>query len=93
MKAKLVSESVNDIFKPKSKDEIIRNLYKLSQYELNDKLRSASGNGHKDVVSMLLDAGAQVDAKDNSGSTALMIASWNGHKDVVEVLKKHGAKE
>jgi len=34
-----------------------------------------------------------VSAKDNDGSTALMIAEEAGHTEIVELLKKAGAKE
>ena len=32
-------------------------------------------------------------AKNNVGSTALMIAAENGHTDIAQMLKKAGAKE
>jgi hypothetical protein len=37
----------------------------------------------KEVVQTLLAKGADMDAKDNDGSTALMVASQNGHLEVV----------
>ena len=85
--------NIYNILKPKSRADITRDLSKLSQAELNDKLISASRNGHKDVVSMLLQAGAQVDAKDTYGWTALMWASSrNGYKDIVSMLLQAGAQ-
>ncbi|MEW6112716.1 MAG: ankyrin repeat domain-containing protein, partial [Thermodesulfobacteriota bacterium] len=44
-----------------------------------------------DVVSVLLDKGGDVDAKDKDGGTALMEASKKGHVDVVKVLLDKGA--
>jgi len=41
----------------------------------------------------LLDAGADVNAKDYYGHTPLMIASQCKHKEIIELLKKYGAKE
>jgi ankyrin repeat protein len=34
-----------------------------------------------------------VNAKDDSGKTALMYASKKGHKEIVKLLKSYGAKE
>jgi len=43
------------------------------------------------VVSALLKAGADVNAEDTDGHTALMVASILGHKDVVSALRNAGA--
>ena len=51
----------------------------------------ASQQGHLDVVQALLAKGADVNAKDNDGATALMLASQNGHLDVVQALLAKGA--
>jgi ankyrin repeat protein len=44
-----------------------------------------------EVVELLLDAGAPIDATDNRGRTALMIAAELGHATIVEVLLDRGA--
>jgi ankyrin repeat protein len=44
-----------------------------------------------DVVALLLDAGAPIDAAVNRGRTALMIAAERGHAAVVEALLARGA--
>jgi len=93
MKAKFVNESIESFLEPMSKADIIGDLSKLSKAELGDKLILASENGHKDIVQMLLDAGADVNVKGNGGRTALMYASAKGHKDVATILRKHDAKE
>ena len=52
----------------------------------------AADFGYTAAVQALLDAGADVNAKDKEGVTALMEAQENGHTEVVEILKKAGAK-
>jgi len=58
-------------------------------------LHDAARAGHADVLVLLLDAGALVDAElsvsDSSGLTALAIAAGEGHVDAVRVLIKRGA--
>jgi len=41
---------------------------------------------------VLLEHGADVEAKGNDGETALQIAAERGHDEVVELLREHGAK-
>jgi ankyrin repeat protein len=53
----------------------------------------AAERGHKEVVELLLESGADVNAKSNIGWTALMLAAFNGHKEIVEILKSYGARE
>ncbi|KAJ0058548.1 hypothetical protein NL108_016635, partial [Boleophthalmus pectinirostris] len=48
--------------------------------------------GHKDAVALLLDHGAQVDARSNDGLTALGFAAAAGHLDIVTMLSQHRAK-
>jgi uncharacterized protein len=55
-------------------------------------LHLAVGVGHKDVVKLLLDHSAEVDAKNNEGVTPLYLAAVEGHKDVVKLLLDHGAE-
>ncbi|MCJ1246736.1 hypothetical protein MMC30_003945 [Trapelia coarctata] len=51
----------------------------------------ASCFGHQEVVSTLLDSGAQVDRQDRNQWTALMWAMTNRHKDIAKILLDHGA--
>jgi len=56
----------------------------------NYALRWASNNGHTEVVKLLLNAGADVHAKDDE---ALRWASENRHTEVIKLLKDHISKE
>lgn len=53
----------------------------------------AAGRGHVDIVRILLDAGAKVNAKNRDGTTALMAAERWGNTEIIEMLKQAGAKE
>ncbi|XP_011601876.2 protein TANC2-like isoform X2 [Takifugu rubripes] len=48
--------------------------------------------GHSDVVALLLDQGAQVDAQSHDGLTALGFAAAAGHLDIVTILSQNAAK-
>jgi ankyrin repeat protein len=54
-------------------------------------LMVAARRGHGDLVELLLNAGAEINAKGHFGSTALMIAAEHGRKDMVELLLNAGA--
>jgi ankyrin repeat protein len=43
-------------------------------------------NGHEDVVSALIKAGANVNEKDDRGNTALIYAAGKGHIAIVNML-------
>lgn len=51
----------------------------------------ASGEGKLDVVRYLLDEGADVSAREDSGGTALSEAAYYGHLDVIKELLLRGA--
>src|SRR5436190_1806753 len=59
--------------------------------EVNQTLHWAGLNGHEAIVQMLLDRGADVAAKDQSGRTPLHRAAKNGHEAVVQMLVDRGA--
>ena len=54
-------------------------------------LQKASFFGHKDVVNILLDRGANPNKADNSGWTPLHFAVWREHYYVVHILLERGA--
>src|SRR6516162_8084130 len=57
---------------------------------ISDAFYGACRNGHTAVAALLLERGANVDAKGVFGGTALHWAAINGHKDTVEFLVAHG---
>ncbi|MFA5106679.1 MAG: ankyrin repeat domain-containing protein, partial [Candidatus Micrarchaeia archaeon] len=59
--------------------------------EQNKKLLEAVSSGDLAGVKEALAAGADVNAKDRDGYTALMVASYWGHMDIVKLLIAAGA--
>jgi ankyrin repeat protein len=51
----------------------------------------SSPHGHSDIVRLLLQNGAAVDAHENNGRTPLIFASRRGHVDIVRSLLQGGA--
>ena len=49
----------------------------------------AVSHGRLDMVRMLMEAGADVNMRDEDGSTALMCASEHGHAEIVKLLLAH----
>jgi len=63
---------------------------KKIEFELKTErtaLMAASDNGHFDVVKMLLDNGADVNAKDQNGRTALYFAKEKGHQNIIMLFE------
>ncbi|MEP6636546.1 MAG: ankyrin repeat domain-containing protein [Acidobacteriota bacterium] len=54
-------------------------------------LMRAAGDGLVDFAEVLLDRGADVNAKRNDGFSALALAAFFGHSDVVRLLLERGA--
>jgi ankyrin repeat protein len=51
----------------------------------------ASWKGHESIVSLLLEEGADVNAKSSYGWTPLLVACQNGHDSIVSLLLEKGA--
>jgi ankyrin repeat protein len=49
--------------------------------------------GHKDIAELLIDNGANVNARTTAGVTPLWEAKEQGHQEIVELLRKYGARE
>ena len=54
-------------------------------------LSAAAGEGHTDVVGLLLAKGANANATKSNGKTPLLVATDNQHVAVMELLLQHGA--
>lgn len=54
-------------------------------------LHHAAIGGHADVVQVLLDSGADINARGSGGETPLLLAAAKGNLEVVELLVKNGA--
>ena len=54
-------------------------------------LMAAAANGHLDICRLLIDKGAQVEAKSSVSLTPLHCAAINGHVDIVRLLCDRGA--
>ena len=60
-------------------------------YGQRTPLLLASGSGHRSVVILLLDRGANINAEDDFGLTPAIRASHEGHLDVLQLLVSRGA--
>jgi ankyrin repeat protein len=57
----------------------------------NGELRRAANQGETERVAQLLEQGADPNARNRFGSTALHLAARHGHLPVIELLLAHGA--
>jgi len=55
-------------------------------------LHLAARSGRRQVIELLLDSGAEIDARTKFEMTPLQFAAVHGHKDVVDLLVARGAK-
>jgi ankyrin repeat protein len=58
---------------------------------MNPAWEDAAKSGDAEVARALLQSGADINAKDRYGQTALMLAAHHGHEALVEALIGHGA--
>ncbi len=58
----------------------------ISKSKYSSKIRSAAKYGDKELLTLLITAGANVNAADNDGWTPLTWAAWNGHDECVRLL-------
>ena len=53
----------------------------------------AASKGLVDIVTVLLENGADTSVRDYKGATALTLATQQGHAQIRSLLIKHGARE
>lgn len=75
----------------KKKNELSEVMEGKDELSGNTALHYSCANGHEDIVKALIDAGAHVDAVNNSGNTPLHYSSLTGHMTVVRCLIDAGA--
>jgi ankyrin repeat protein len=83
--------NINDLLVPKSKEAIIKELNILSQEEKDKKLLYLAYKGQIAVVKLLIEVGADVNAKNINGTTVLMWASRYDKLEIVKYLIENGA--
>jgi len=93
-KWELSETSMKEVFKRLLDIEVLKKeeLEKRTIPPLTEQLMKACFLGNVAVVKLLLDKGADINAKSENGGTVLMFASYQGHQEVVDLLKAHGAK-
>ncbi|MFH0822774.1 MAG: ankyrin repeat domain-containing protein [Pseudomonadota bacterium] len=63
----------------------------VAAYGRRTVLMNAARDGYLDIVRLLADGGAVLDARDGMGNTALGEAAENGHSEIVRLLLRKGA--
>jgi hypothetical protein len=54
-------------------------------------VQTASAAGHREIVQLLLDTGADITARGGMLGNALQVASFQGHTETVQLLRDAGA--
>jgi uncharacterized protein len=72
-------------------DDLVADSARVKGDVISEAFYGACRNGHTAVAAVLLERGADVNAKGILGGTALHWAAINGHKDTVAFLVAHGA--
>ena len=71
---------------------IARSTRKVKYEHNSNVLHAAAARGHEQIVELLLDKGAEVNAQGGNYGNALLAASYRGHEQTVELLLDEGAE-
>ncbi|GLH12376.1 hypothetical protein R5R35_011698 [Gryllus longicercus] len=79
--------------------EQVRDIVERKEIDVNKEIDGrppihyAADYGQGDVIKYLVSKGADVNAKDKHGISALLAAVWEGHTDCVKLLLEQGASK
>ena len=76
---------------PETEPEVIAEPTPQDQEKANAALIRAAWEGEAEVVKLLLDRGANIEARDKYGNTALLLSAGHGQAEVVSLLLDRGA--
>lgn len=65
----------------------------LDKTALIEQLNIAAANGNLDQIKLLIEGGAEINGKNESGITPIIAAKLSGRHEVVQMLLKKGAKD
>lgn len=72
-------------------DQVNNGSNEETSYNSNSLLHDAAFPGNKEVVKLLIEKGADINARDGSGNTLLHKAALNGYLEIVQLLLSQGA--
>ncbi|MGD0279619.1 MAG: ankyrin repeat domain-containing protein [Smithella sp.] len=97
-KTEIISDDIVEIKSEKqiNYDSIIdqdgfRKILRCEKQTNNESIVDAALNGDINLIKRLLDNGADIEAKDKHGRTALLLATGKGHMEIVKLLLDKGA--
>jgi len=93
MRARLVTEGIENILKGKSEEDVSKSISKMRNVNRvfqdgQTRLHQAAKEGQSKVVKQLIQAGANVNVEDNYSATPIM---YSKTPEIIEILKGSGA--
>ena len=92
MSRRASSQSTRDLAKRLGYCQQVESTWRsLGPHSIARKAHWAARKGHVDILQLLLNHGASVNAVDSFGYTPLHAAARQGHVDILQLLLNHGA--